>query len=175
MKFHISIVQARHESPLGPILLAATQHGLAGLWFEEGQRHMPDRSSWPHDPKHPVLERTREQLDQYFAGSRTTFDLPLDLQSGTEFQQSVGTALMSISWGSTTSYGAIGQRIGRPAAHRAVGVAVGRNPVSIIVPCHRVIGAGGGLTGYAGGLDRKTALLRLEAPVSALEFGTLNT
>src|SRR5688572_12666210 len=107
MKFHKSIIQARHETPLGPVWLAATPHGLAGLWFEEGQRHMPERSGWPHEPTHPVLEQAREQLDQYFAGGRTTFDLPLDLQSGTAFQQSVWMALLSIAWGSTTSYGAI--------------------------------------------------------------------
>ncbi len=162
MKFHTSIVQARHESPLGPIILAATQHGLAGLWFAEGQRHLPDCSGWPHDAQHAVLTKAREQLDEYFAGTRAEFDLPLDLQSGTPFQQSVWAALLSIARGSTTSYGDIGRQIGRPAAVRAVGGAVGRNPVSIVVPCHRVIGAGGALTGYAGGLQRKTALLRLE-------------
>ena len=104
-------------------------------------------------------------MREYFAGTRTAFELPLDLQGGTVFQQSVWQALLSIPRGGTTSYGVISRSIGQPAAVRAVGAAVGRNPVSIVVPCHRVLGAGGALTGYAGGLDRKTALLRLEGAV----------
>jgi methylated-DNA-[protein]-cysteine S-methyltransferase len=161
MKFDNSIVQARHESPLGPIVIAATRHGLAGLWFE-GQRHMPLHADWPHEPDHPLLRQARTQLDEYFAGERITFDLPLDLHGGTAFQQSVWQALLGIPRGGTVSYGGLSQRIGQPSAVRAVGSAVGRNPVSIVVPCHRVLGANGSLTGYAGGLDRKTALLRLE-------------
>jgi methylated-DNA-[protein]-cysteine S-methyltransferase len=163
MKFHPQTVAARHESPLGTILLAATPDGLAGLWFE-GQKHHPDASSWPLEPQHPVLQEAMRQLDDYFAGRRTSFDLPLDLQGGTPFQQSVWHALLSIPCGEHTSYGVLSQRIGQPAAVRAVGAAVGRNPLSIVVPCHRVLGADGSLTGYAGGLERKTALLRLEKP-----------
>jgi methylated-DNA-[protein]-cysteine S-methyltransferase len=161
MKFHSSIVQTRYESPLGPMIVAATGSGLAGLWFE-GQRHLPDSSAWPVQPRHPVLRQTITQLEEYFGGSRTSFDLPLDLKGGTAFQQSVWQALLAIPRGGTTSYGVLSQRIGQPAAMRAVGAAVGRNPLSIIVPCHRVLGADGSLTGYAGGLQRKSALLQLE-------------
>ena len=189
MKFDPSIVQTRLASPLGTIIIAATSHGLAGLWFD-GQRHLPPEltptlvasrttlqpegavlarggpsqrtATWPTDPDHPVLKKVSQQLIDYFAGERTQFDVPLDLAYGTAFQQSVWQALLKIPRGVTASYGEVSLRIGKPAAVRAVGAAVGRNPVSIIVPCHRVLGADGSLTGYAGGLDRKTALLRLE-------------
>lgn len=162
MKFDPTLVQTRYASPLGPMIVAATAHGLAGVWFD-GQRHLPDVTQWPQaDAQHPVLANAVRQLGEYFAGTRTQFDLPLDLQGGTPFQQSVWHALLRIPSGSTDSYGALSERIGRPAAVRAVGAAVGRNPLSIVVPCHRVIGANGALTGYAGGLERKTALLQLE-------------
>lgn len=161
MKFDPSIVKARYAGPLGPMIIAATARGIAGIWFE-GQKHMPGHSPWPEQPEHPVLARAIDQLRQYFDGMRDPFDLPLDLQCGTAFQQSVWQALLSIPHGGTTSYGKLGQHIGRAAAVRAVGAAVGRNPLCVVVPCHRVLGADGSLTGYAGGLDRKTALLRLE-------------
>lgn len=161
MKFDDSISQTRYESPLGIMIVAATRSGLAGVWFE-GQRHLPDSSGWPEQPDHPVLCQAVAQLEEYFGGRRTQFDLPLDLQAGTPFQQSVWKALLAIPHGGTTSYGVLSQRIGRPAAVRAVGAAVGRNPLSIVVPCHRVLGAAGSLTGYAGGLQRKSALLHLE-------------
>ena len=150
------------DSPLGPLLLAATPQGLAGAWFERGQRDTPDPATWTEDAGHPVLRQAATQLDEYFAGRRQHFDLPLDLRHGTVFQQAVWQALCSIPFGQTTSYGALAGRIGRPKAVRALGAAVGANPLGIIVPCHRVIGADGSLTGYAGGLDRKTALLHLE-------------
>ena len=169
MKFHPSIVQTTFQSPLGPMTLAATDKGLAGLWFD-GQKHLPPELSgqspadpvWRTDDSHPVLRETSRQLTDYFAGQRDHFDLPLDLAGGTGFQQAVWQALLGIAQGETASYGDISSRIGKPAAVRAVGAAVGRNPVSVIVPCHRVIGSNGSLTGYAGGLDRKTALLKLE-------------
>ncbi|MDP3759582.1 MAG: methylated-DNA--[protein]-cysteine S-methyltransferase [Ramlibacter sp.] len=161
MKYDPSIVRARYASPLGAMVVAATPRGVAGIWFE-GQKHMPDHSAWPEQPGHPVLLQAIAQLDEYFKGVRGTFELPLDLQGGTPFQQSVWQALLSIPRGGTTSYGQLGQRIGRPAAMRAVGAAVGRNPLSVVVPCHRVLGANGSLTGYAGGLERKAALLQLE-------------
>lgn len=164
MKFHPSTVQTRYDSPLGPMIVAATDRGLAGLWFE-GQRHLPDSSAWPQVPDHPVLVRALAQLADYFSGRRTQFDLPLDLQGGTVFQQSVWQALLAIPSGGTTSYGDLSQRLGRPSAVRAVGAAVGRNPVSIVVPCHRVLGRDGSLTGYAGGLERKSALLELERAI----------
>ncbi len=161
MKFDPSIVQARYQSPLGPMILAATSRGLAGVWFE-GQRHIPDSSAWPLQPRHPILRQAQSQLQEYFAGERGSFDLPLDLRGGTLFQQSVWRALLSIPRGATTSYGVLSRGIGQPAAARAVGAAVGCNPVCIVVPCHRVLGSDGSLTGYAGGLERKGALLRLE-------------
>jgi len=163
MKFSTSTVQTSYDSPLGRIILAASGKQLAGVWFE-GQRHQPDTSIWPVASDHPVLQLAKSQLIDYFAGKRTSFELPLDLSSGTDFQQAVWRALLEIPHGATRSYGALSATIGNPTAVRAVGGAVGRNPLSIIVPCHRVLGAGGALTGYAGGLERKTALLRLESP-----------
>ncbi|MBU0588943.1 MAG: methylated-DNA--[protein]-cysteine S-methyltransferase [Gammaproteobacteria bacterium] len=162
MKFPDHIVQTAFDSPLGRIMLAGSDEGLAGLWFVQGQRHMPDTSGWPAAPAHPLLLRAEHALQRYFAGEQVCFDLPLDLRSGTPFQQSVWQALLQIPRGSSTSYGLLSQRIGRPSAVRAVGAAVGHNPLGIIVPCHRVLGADGSLTGYAGGLDRKVALLQLE-------------
>lgn len=156
------LVTAMHDSPLGRLLLAASAQGLAGLWFE-GQRHWPQGvDTWRTQPTHPTLAQARRQLDDYFAGHRATFDLPVDLDGATDFQGRVWQALRAIPAGLTESYSALAVRIGAPRAVRAVGAAVGRNPVSIIVPCHRVVGASGHLTGYAGGLARKTTLLRLE-------------
>jgi methylated-DNA-[protein]-cysteine S-methyltransferase len=161
MKFSASTVQTSFDSPLGRIILAAAGDRLTGVWFE-GQRNQPDTSAWPQAPDHPVLQLAKAQLSDYFAGRRTSFELPLALDTGTAFQQSVWRALLKIPCGTTTTYGALSAAIGNPAAGRAVGGAVGRNPLSIIVPCHRVIGSGGALTGYAGGLERKTALLQGE-------------
>lgn len=161
MSESIQRVCTRYESPLGTMLLAATDRGLAGVWFV-GQRHGPDSSGWREDPEHPVLREAIAQLQAYYAGERTRFDLPLDLRAGTAFQQSVWDALRAIPPGGTTSYAELARRLGKPQAARAIGAAVGRNPVSIVVPCHRVLGTDGTLTGYAGGLERKTALLQLE-------------
>jgi methylated-DNA-[protein]-cysteine S-methyltransferase len=153
-------VQQTIHSAWGPLLLAATPHGLCGMWFD-GQKHSPDASAWPVAPS-PFIDQARQQLADYFAGQRSTFDLPLDLSAGTAFQQAVWHALLAIPCGQVVSYGSIAKGMGKPAAVRAVGAAVGRNPVGIIVPCHRVLGATGALTGYAGGLERKKALLQLE-------------
>lgn len=161
MKFSHSTVQSRYDSPLGPMVLAALDGKLVGVWFD-GQAHQPDTTHWPAVTGHPTLKQTKAQLADYFAGRRTTFELPLDLSAGTVFQQAVWRALLQIPRGVTQSYGALGAAMGNPAAVRAVGGAVGRNPLSIIVPCHRVIGASGALTGYAGGLERKIFLLQLE-------------
>jgi methylated-DNA-[protein]-cysteine S-methyltransferase len=161
MKFSTSAVQTSYDSPLGLIILAASDNKLIGVWFD-GQRHQPDPSAWPIAPAQTVLKQATAQLTEYFAGRRTIFELPLDLSSGSIFQQAVWRALQKIPYGATRSYGALSADIGRPTAVRAVGAAVGRNPFSIIVPCHRVLGSGGALTGYAGGLERKTALLQLE-------------
>jgi methylated-DNA-[protein]-cysteine S-methyltransferase len=152
----------RFESPLGPMLLAASDRGLAGVWFR-GQRHGPAVSP---GPEAAVLDQAVAQLTASFAGERSDFALPLDLALGTPFQQSVWQQLLAIPSGQTTSYAELGRRLGRPTAARAVGAAVGRNPVSIVVPCHRVVGTAGALTGYAGGIERKTALLRLEGALA---------
>jgi methylated-DNA-[protein]-cysteine S-methyltransferase len=152
------------DSPWGGMTLAASERGLCGVWFDE-QRHGPSPAqiqSWPLAPQDPVLQQTAAQLQAYFAGQRQSFDLPLDLSRGTAFQQSVWQALLMVNAGQSQSYGDLAKQLNKPKAVRAVGAAVGRNPVSIIVPCHRILGAGGQLTGYAGGLWRKQALLRLE-------------
>lgn len=148
-------------SPLGMLRLAATDQGLCGVWFD-GQRHPPDPSGWEPDDQDPLLTLACAQLNAYFAGQRTTFTLPLDLRAGSPFQQTVWQALLTLPFGQTCSYGELSARLGRPSAVRAVSQAIGRNPLSIVVPCHRVLGARGALTGYAGGLERKLALLRLE-------------
>jgi methylated-DNA-[protein]-cysteine S-methyltransferase len=165
MKISPHQVKTTLESPLGPLLLAASTQGLAGVWFMTNQRHLPTESlidGWRTQPSHPVLQAAGQQLALYWAGERSTFDLPLDLSGGTAFQQSVWRALRAIPAGQTLRYGELASQIGRPTAVRAVGSAIGRNPLSIVVPCHRVVGADGSLTGYAGGLDRKAALLQLE-------------
>ncbi len=162
MKLPHDLMCTEIDSPLGPMLLAASSVGLAGAWFI-GQRHFPDPRHWRHDPQHPMLRSAAGQLRAFMAGQRNTFDVPLDLKFGTAFQQSVWRALLQIPAGATSTYGAISAQIGKPTAVRAVGAAVGRNPISIIVPCHRVVGSTGALTGYAGGLDRKASLLALES------------
>ncbi len=162
MQFASDIRQSRFDSPLGAMVLAATGRGLAGAWFID-QRHAADWSAWPMAASDPLLRLATKQLTEYFAKLRTQFELPLDLSAGTAFQQSVWRQLLSIGHGRTTSYGRISAAAGRPAAVRAAGAAVGRNPLTIIVPCHRVLGANGALTGYAGGLQRKVALLQLES------------
>jgi methylated-DNA-[protein]-cysteine S-methyltransferase len=135
------------------------------VWFHD-QRHAPDPAvikQWRAHDTHPVLQAAAAQLADYFKGTRSGFDLPLELTLGTPFQSAVWQALLGIPAGQTLSYGALAARLNAPNAVRAVGAAVGRNPLSIVVPCHRVLGARGELTGYAGGLPRKLALLELEA------------
>ena len=154
---------AFHDSPIGPLLLTATEHGLSRLYMD-APRHgsLAPLPEWQADSTQPHLARVRTQLDDYFAGKRTRFHIALDLH-GTPFQQTVWRALMGIGYGETISYGELARRIANPKAVRAVGLANGRNPVSIVVPCHRVIGADGSLTGYGGGVERKQFLLALEA------------
>jgi len=159
--------QARYESPLGTMLLARTVRGLAGAWFMNQKDH-PGELDVPDQPDDVLLSRTAACFKRYFETGLADFGLPLDLR-GTPFQQRVWQALLDIPRGHTCSYGDIARQVGSPAAVRAVGAAVGRNPVAVIVPCHRVIGSNGSLTGYAGGLERKTALLTLEG---ALGFAT---
>lgn len=148
---------------MGDVLLAATEQGLAGVWFVEGQQHMPDSSAWLTNPTHPTLKAAAQQLDEYFKGQRHVFELTLHPTWGTPFQRAVWQALQRIPYGHTCTYSHIARDIGKPKAVRAVGAAIGQNPHSLIVPCHRVLGVNGSLTGYAGGLDRKTFLLAHEA------------
>jgi methylated-DNA-[protein]-cysteine S-methyltransferase len=152
--------QSRIPTPLGELTLATTAQGLALAWFD-AQAHRTDSIDAPLAPAHPVLVQAEREFNEYFAGARRHFEVPLDPQ-GTAFQHAVWQLLRGIPMGALCSYGDIAQRLGRPAAARAVGAAVGRNPISIIVPCHRVLGRDGSLTGYAGGLPRKEALLRHE-------------
>lgn len=149
------------DSPLGQITLAASATGLRGLWFED-QHYFPDLPSRPMSTDDRLLREAEKQLRQYFAGKRETFDLPLDFSRGTAFQQKVWQTLTMLPFGTTTTYSALAARLGRSDAVRAVGAAIGRNPMSVIVPCHRVLGSDGSLTGYAGGLERKIELLRIE-------------
>jgi len=155
------VAHSRIESPLGTLTAVVTDLGLAGLWFD-GQAHHPVRLAAPDNPRHPVLAQVCRELTAYWQRADAGFSVPLDLQ-GTDFQRRVWRALLKIKPGSTNSYAYIAARAGSAAAVRAVGGAIGRNPVSIIVPCHRVLGSNGALTGYAGGLDRKQALLAREA------------
>ena len=153
------------DSPLGTILLCATARGLTGLYMENHRRGPghAERAGWTRDDA-PFAE-ARVQLAEYFAGTRRAFDLALDHEAmgGTTFQQRVWAALLEIPYGETISYGELARRIGQPAAVRAAGLANGRNPVSVVVPCHRVVGSNGQLTGYGGGTERKSVLLALEA------------
>jgi methylated-DNA-[protein]-cysteine S-methyltransferase len=147
------------ESPLGPLLLAAEEGALTLLWMSP----LPERKAGAVDARdRAVLAAAGEQLDAYFGGDLMDFDLPL-APRGTSFQQRVWEALVEIPFGETVSYGSLATRLGRPGAARAVGLANGSNPISIIIPCHRVIGSDGRLTGYGGGIDRKAWLLDHEA------------
>ncbi|MFI6079725.1 methylated-DNA--[protein]-cysteine S-methyltransferase [Streptomyces sp. NPDC051217] len=147
------------DSPYGPLTLVATDGVLCGLYMTE-QRHRPPQESFGEVDARPFGD-VIDQLDEYFAGERTEFDLPLRLH-GTPFQRGVWEQLLKIPYGETRSYGQLAGALGKSGASRAVGLANGKNPVGIIVPCHRVIGSTGGLTGYGGGLDRKRRLLVFE-------------
>jgi methylated-DNA-[protein]-cysteine S-methyltransferase len=153
------------DTPIGELLLAGDAGALSMIGFPKGAMRRDPETDWIYNEE-PFAD-ARTQLAEYFSGERKDFDLPLSL-AGTEFQVSVLKALQEIPYGETTSYGAIAKKIGRPKAMRAVGAANGRNPIPIIVPCHRVIGSSGDLTGFGGGLDTKEALLRLEAENSGL-------
>jgi methylated-DNA-[protein]-cysteine S-methyltransferase len=167
MHENIDIAWSTYESPLGDLTLVAGPRGLRTIAFPG---HDEPHLQQPRDPAAPVLVDTALQLDEYFAGERRSFELPLDLgDQGTPFQRTVWSELTRIPFGATTSYGAVARAIGRLDRIRAVGGAVGRVPVPIVVPCHRVIGSSGDLVGYGGGLDRKQMLLELEARVSGSE------
>ena len=152
------------DSPIGPLTLAGEGSTLTNLRMVE-QTYEPDRADWLLDDR--AFPDAVEQLDAYFAGELQEFDLSLRLL-GTEFQRRVWNALRTIPYGETRTYGEIAQQIGAPTAFRAVGLANGHNPIAVIVPCHRVIGANGSLTGFGGGLERKSALLELERTTSSL-------
>ena len=151
------------NSPVGELTLVASAPGLAAILWENDRPGRVKLNIVAQDDNHPLLRETERQLSQYFAGTRTHFDLPLDFV-GTDFQKKVWAALLTIPCGETRSYAQIAAQIGSPKAVRAVGAANGRNPISIIAPCHRVIGSNGTLTGFAGGLDAKQTLLELEKP-----------
>jgi methylated-DNA-[protein]-cysteine S-methyltransferase len=150
------------DSPIGRLKLVATDEGLAAILWENDRPSRVCLEIDKEDNRHPVLIETERQLTEYFAGHRKNFALKLDT-AGTEFQRKVWSALRTIPFGETRSYGQIAMQIGSPRAVRAVGAANGRNPVSIVTPCHRVIGSTGKLTGFAGGLDIKARLLALES------------
>ena len=166
-----SVVTARAHvivpSPIGPLTLVAEDGALTGLYMQ-AQRHAPEHVVLgdPGDPAAEPFASAASQLTAYFAGQLTTFDLPL-APAGTPFQRRVWTALQAIPYGQTWSYGQLARKIGSDSASRAVGLANGRNPIAVVIPCHRVIGSDGSLTGYGGGLDRKRFLLDLEASVTA--------
>jgi len=158
-------------SPIGPLLLTSDGVSLTGLYMSEPTNGVADGlekwgmsdslPGWVRDDEVKPFKEAREQLEEYFAGTRTSFDLPLSME-GTDFQRLVWDALTEIPYGTTVSYGELARRVGNPNGSRAVGLANGRNPIAVIVPCHRVIGSNGKLTGYGGGLPRKAALLDFE-------------
>jgi methylated-DNA-[protein]-cysteine S-methyltransferase len=165
----------RVSSPIGELVLAASGAALAGVYFNTSHHGPPpiERAGWVQDDGRgaagELLARTRQELAAYFAGTRTTFDIPLD-PAGTPFQQRVWEALCAIPYGTTRSYSELARRLGDLRATRAVGAANGRNPIPIIVPCHRVVGANGALTGFGGGLDRKRWLLEHEGALTRAIF-----
>ncbi|MBS5322140.1 MAG: methylated-DNA--[protein]-cysteine S-methyltransferase [Lachnospiraceae bacterium] len=150
--------RAVYKSPVGELLIVCTETALLSLGARKEQESAEDKEN------NPVIQQTIKELEEYFAGSRKVFTVPLDLR-GTEFQKKVWEALREIPYGETRSYKEIAEKIGNPKASRAVGMANHRNPIGIVVPCHRVVGANGKLTGYAGGIPMKQALLELEKPM----------
>ena len=146
-------------TPLGNLFATATDNTITGLYFD-GQKYFPTKLP-PLTEANTILEKLRKEIAEYFAGKRTQFSAELQ-PHGTPFQQRVWQALQAIPSGNTLTYGEIAAQLGQPSATRAVASAIGRNPISLVIPCHRVIGKDGSLTGYAGGVDRKAALLRLE-------------
>jgi len=154
-------VHSSVDTPVGEVTLVSDGAHLVGVYLD-GQKHRPEESTFgPREDDAAPFPEARRQLGEYFAGERTAFDLPL-APVGTAFQRGVWAALTRIPYGQTCSYATLAAEVGQPGASRAVGAAVGRNPISVVVPCHRVVGANGALTGYAGGVERKRALLDLE-------------
>ena len=157
----MTLHSAMMASPVGTLTLVASDAGLVAILWEKDDHDRVRLGALYRTPDHPVLVQAERELAEYFAGTRVSFSLPLDMR-GTDFQKSVWQALLTIPFGETRSYGEIARQIGRPKAVRAVGAANGRNPLSIVAPCHRVIGSNGALTGFAGGLEAKAHLLDLE-------------
>jgi methylated-DNA-[protein]-cysteine S-methyltransferase len=156
---------------LGDLLLVATETHLTGIYFPN-HKHGPELpDDWKLDAKHPILRRAGKELLEYLAGKRTTFNVPFSFE-GTEFQTEVWKQIARIPFGETITYSELAHRAGASEAIRAAGTATGRNPLSIIVPCHRIVGKNGGLGGYAGGLDRKKSLLKIEAGKPNLELAS---
>lgn len=160
----MTLYETTMDGPFGKLRLIADDNGLRGIYYQD-HKNVPNLATIPSED-HPILLRARQQLAEYFAGERMKFDLPLSLH-GTPFMRRVWEALDAIPFGETRTYGELARAIGAPNASRAVGRANGLNPVSIVVPCHRVVGSSGKLTGYAGGLDNKERLLRHEAEIAA--------
>lgn len=158
----MTLSTATLASPVGLLTLVASDVGLVAILWEDDDPARVKLGPSVENVDHPVLVRTRDELGEYFAGQRTAFSVPLDFR-GTDFQKSVWDALLTIPFGETRSYGQIARQIGHPTASRAVGAANGRNPISIIAPCHRVLGSTGKLTGFAGGLAAKEILLAIES------------
>jgi methylated-DNA-[protein]-cysteine S-methyltransferase len=154
------------ESPIGPLLVAATERGVARIYFDADPELHLERLARAYGPRvlrSPVLvDAARRQLDEYFAGSRSSFELDIDLRDAAPFAKQVLGELSRVPYGQTTTYGTLAAKVGAPRAARAVGTVMNRNPIPIVLPCHRVVGSNGSLTGYAGGLDVKERLLRLE-------------
>jgi len=158
------LVYDEFRSPQGSMVIAATGKGVAGVYFK-GQKHFPETRDWRRDPRHPALRQAKRELQEYFARRRRRFTVPVD-PAGTPFQRAVWKAIAKVRFGGTLTYGELARRAGHPGSARAAGAATGRNPLGILVPCHRIVGADGSLTGYAGGLARKRALLALERSTS---------
>lgn len=150
-----------YESPHGRMLLVAGDAGLSGVYFD-GQKHQPQlETAWRRDALHATLRQAKHELAEYFGGERKHFEIAL-APEGTLFQRTVWKAISTVNFGSTITYAELARRAGFPGSARAAGAATGRNPIGIIVPCHRIVGSNGSLTGYAGGLEKKRALLALE-------------
>ena len=156
-----------YESPHGQMLLVAADEGLSGVYFD-GQKYLPRvEPEWRRDARHAPLRQAKRELAEYFGGERERFETAL-APVGTPFQRSVWKAISTVGFGETISYRELARRAGCAGSERAAGAATGRNPISIIVPCHRIVGSNGSLTGYAGGLERKRALLALESGIQEL-------
>jgi methylated-DNA-[protein]-cysteine S-methyltransferase len=156
-----------YESPQGQMLLVADGEGISGVYFD-GQKYLPRvAQEWRRDARHTPLRQAKRELAEYFGGERERFETEL-APEGTPFQRSVWKAISTVGFGKTITYSELARRAGFPGSARAAGAATGRNPLSIIVPCHRIVGSNGSLTGYAGGLDRKRALLALESGIPDL-------